>query len=70
MIVINLKHLPLTNYDINVSVSVLSLTPETLNIFIKHMETKGLFSIWNHHKCLSQLFLIHLNTYVTDLRLL
>ena len=22
------------------------------------------FSIWNNHKCLSQLFLIHLNTYV------
>ena len=28
-----------------------------------------LFSlIWNHHKCLSQLFLIHLNTYVMGLR--
>ena len=26
------------------------------------------FSIWNHHKCLSCLFSIHLNTYVMRLR--
>ena len=25
------------------------------------------FSIWNHHKCLSLLFLLHLNTYVMGL---
>ena len=28
------------------------------------VETKGFLSIWNHHNCLSQLFVIHLNTYV------
>ena len=32
------------------------------------METKGVFSIRNHQKCPSQLFLIHLNTYVMGLR--
>ena len=32
------------------------------------METKGSISIWDHHNCLSQLFLIHLNTYVMGLR--
>ena len=32
------------------------------------METKGFFLTWNHHKCLSYLFLIHLNTYVMGLR--
>ena len=31
------------------------------------METKVLFSIRNHHKRLSQLFLIHSNTYVMGL---
>ena len=35
--------------------------------FVKTMETEvGFF--WNHHKCLTQLFLIHLNTYVMGLR--
>ena len=34
----------------------------------KNIATKGFFSIWNHHKCLSQLFPIHLNTYVMGLR--
>ena len=32
------------------------------------METKGFLLIGNHHKCLSQLFLLHLNTYVMGLR--
>ena len=32
------------------------------------METSGFYSIGNHHKCLSQLFPIHLNTYVIRLR--
>ena len=32
------------------------------------METKGFRSILNHHKCLGQLFLINLNTYVMGLR--
>ena len=28
----------------------------------------NIITIWNHHKCLSQLFLLHLNTYVMGLR--
>ena len=32
------------------------------------MKTKGFISIWNHHKCISQPFPIHLNTYVIGLR--
>ena len=31
------------------------------------MEAKSIFSIWNHHKWLSQLFPIHLNAYVIGL---
>ena len=34
------------------------------NIFVLAMEIKEYFSIWNHQKCLSHLFLIHLNPYV------
>ena len=38
---------------------VIVLTPTTLNYFcLKHGDNR-FFSIWNHHKCLSQLFLIH-----------
>ena len=32
------------------------------------MEAKGVFSISNHHKYLSELFPINLNTYVMGLR--
>ena len=32
------------------------------------METKGFFTICKHKKCLIQLFLIHLNTYVMGLQ--
>ena len=32
------------------------LTPKVLIFFLKTLETKGIFSIRNHHKCLSQLF--------------
>ena len=32
------------------------------------METKAFYSFRNHHKCFSQLFLIHLNTYVMGLQ--
>ena len=32
------------------------------------METEVIFSICNHHKCLIQVFPIHLNTYVMGLR--
>ena len=35
-----------------------ALTFEALTIFVKTMETKGFFSIWNHHKCLSSTRLI------------
>ena len=44
------------------------LTLKALNILIKNMETKGFLWIWNHHKWLSYLLLIHLNTYVMGLR--
>ena len=37
-----------------------------INIYT--MATKGLFSIWNNHKCLSYLFPLHLNTYVMGLQ--
>ena len=42
---------------------------DALNEFMKKTsQPKVLFSIWNHHKCLSQLFLVHLNTYVMGQR--
>ena len=44
------------------------LTLKALIFFIKTLETKGFISIWYHHKCLIQLFPIHLNTYVMGLR--
>ena len=34
------------------------------------METEGFYQIRNHNKCLSQLFPIHLNTYVMGPRTL
>ena len=37
-----------------------------LNVFIQIK--KHFLSIWNHHKCLSYLFPLHLNTYVMGLR--
>ena len=46
------------------------LTLNALIFFIKTLATKGFVSIWYHHKCLIQLFPIHLNTYVMGLRLL
>ena len=46
----------------------LTLTLKALKQFLKTMETKVFFSIWNYHKCLSQFFLIHLNTYGMGLR--
>ena len=50
------------------NVSRMVLTLEALRFFLKTLETKGFFSIWNHHTCLSQLFLIHFNTYLMGLR--
>ena len=44
------------------------LTLKALHEFVKIIATKEFFSIRNHHKCLSYLFLIHLNTYVMGLR--
>ena len=48
--------------------NVLTLKP--LKYFVSTKETKGLYSIWNHHKCLIWLYLHHLNTYVMCLRLI
>ena len=40
------------------------LNPQSVDIFcIKHVDQRVL-SIWNHYKCLSQLFPLHLNTYM------
>ena len=45
------------------------LTLKALKLYLwKPWRPKVFFSIWNHHKCLSQLFMIHLNTYVMGLR--
>ena len=49
------------------------LTFTTLKYFcISHGNQKDqmFFSIWNHHKCPSYLFPLHLNTYVMGVRLL
>ena len=37
-------------------------------IFYLKQDNIGFFSIWNQHKCLSQLFLLHLNTCVMGLQ--
>ena len=37
------------------------------SLCINHGDQR-VFKIWNHHNCLSQLFLLHLNTYVMGLR--
>ena len=44
--------------------------PWNAEICYRNQENKGSFSIWNHYRCFSQLFLIHLNTCVMGLRLL
>ena len=44
------------------------LTLEAMIFFKKTSEIKAFISIWYQHKCLIQLFLIHLNTYVMGLR--
>ena len=57
-----------TNRSINYTESIsLTITPKALNVFMKIMETKELFSIWNHHKCVIYLFPIHSNSYVLNL---
>ena len=38
------------------------------DIFCINYGDQRIFSIWNHHKCLSYIFLVHLNTYVMGLR--
>ena len=40
----------------------------TLNYCCINLGNQRVFSIWNHHKCLSQLFPLHLNTHVMGLR--
>ena len=43
--------------------------PLKRRIFLmKTLKTKGCFSILKHQSCLSQLFLVHLNTYLMSLR--
>ena len=44
------------------------LTLRVLNYCYKIHEVRRFFLIWNHHKCLSYVFLIHFNTYVSGLR--
>ena len=39
-----------------------------LGYLYNNHEDETFFTIWNHHKCLNYLFLIHLNTYVMGLR--
>ena len=45
-----------------------ALTLKRWIIFFINYENQSVFSIWKHHKCLTQLSLIHLNTYVMGLR--
>ena len=40
----------------------------TLKSFCINYGDQKVFSIWNHHKCLSQLFLLDINTHVMGLR--
>ena len=44
------------------------INPYSPEIFVWTMEIKGFSSIWNHHKCLSYIFPLHLNFYVMGLR--
>ena len=48
----------------------LTLYPWRAGIFLYKAWMQKFFSIWNHHKCLTSLFLIHLNTYVMGLLLI
>ena len=44
------------------------LTLKALIFFMKTLEAKGVFSVWNYHKGLIQVFPIPLNTYVLGIR--
>ena len=44
------------------------LYPYNAELFYENLGDQRVFSLWNHHKCLSQLFPINLNTYVMGLR--
>ena len=46
----------------------LKLNPYNAEFFFIKRGDQRVYSIWNHHKCLSYLILIHLNTYVICLR--
>ena len=48
--------------------SLAHVDPYNAKIFLSDPWRPMFFSIWNHHKCLSQLFLLHLNTFVMGLR--
>ena len=41
--------------------------PLNADIFCINYGDQRIFSIWNHHKCFSYIFLVHLNTYVMGL---
>ena len=49
---------------------ILNLSPYNAELFCINHGDQKFFPTWNHHKSLSYLFLIHLNTYVIGLRLL
>ena len=57
--IFNLKALSTTNAV---------LTVKALKYFRINHGDRRVFPIWNHHECLCQLFLLHLNTYVMGLR--
>ena len=42
--------------------------PWSADIFLYKLRHNRIFSVWDHHTCLSQLFLLYLNTYVMSLR--
>ena len=44
------------------------MNPWSAELICKKHRNQRLFSSWNHHNCLSELFLIHLNTYGRVLR--
>ena len=64
--IMNIYYLRLSNIIVLVLISYF-INPYNADIFMyKPWRPKG-FLIWNHHKCLSQLFPINLNTYVMGL---
>ena len=52
----------------NMSLNPLSFNFYNAELFCENHGDQRVFSIWNQHKCLSQLFPLHLNTYVMCVR--